>query len=105
MLSEEAVVPLCIVRGRSIGVFSMTDEKGSDDKIVAVHVDDPDYAHYQDVSELPSHRLNEIRRFFLDYKALEGKPVDVAKVRGHAAAGQIVEHAVRLYRERIAPSR
>jgi inorganic pyrophosphatase len=105
VLSEEAVMPLCIVRGRAIGVFSMTDEKGSDDKIIAVHVDDPDYAHYQDVSELPPHRLKEIQRFFLDYKVLEGKPVDVGKVSGRVTAAHVVEHAVRLYLERIAPSR
>lgn len=37
-----------------------------DDKIIAVCADDPDVRHYTDISELPPHRLAEIRRFFED---------------------------------------
>jgi len=33
--------------------MTMTDDKGRDDKIIAVHVDDPEYEHYHDISELP----------------------------------------------------
>jgi len=55
----------------------MSDEKGTDDKIIAVHVDDPEYVHYHDAGDLPPHRLKEIQRFFLDYKVLEQRTVDV----------------------------
>jgi inorganic pyrophosphatase len=37
-----------------------------DDKIIAVCADDPEYRHYNDISELSPHRLQEIRRFFED---------------------------------------
>lgn len=37
-----------------------------DDKIIAVCADDPEYRHYTDISQLPPHRLQEIRRFFED---------------------------------------
>ncbi|URE45721.1 soluble inorganic [Musa troglodytarum] len=37
-----------------------------DDKIIAVCADDPEYKHYNDIKELPPHRLAEIRRFFED---------------------------------------
>lgn len=37
-----------------------------DDKIIAVCADDPEYRHYNDIKELPPHRLAEIRRFFED---------------------------------------
>src|SRR6184192_848491 len=53
VLGQEPVLPLCILRARAIGVMTMRDEKGQDDKIVAVHVDDPEYAHYTDIAELP----------------------------------------------------
>ena len=79
------------------------DEKGGDDKVIAVHLDDPEYAHYQEAAELPPHRLKEIQRFFLDYKVLENKTVDVEQIRGRAAAEQVIRDAVRLYKERIAP--
>lgn len=38
----------------------------ADDKIIAVCADDPEYKHYNDIKELPPHRLAEIRRFFED---------------------------------------
>ena len=104
VLGQEPVVPLCVLRARAIGVLTMSDDKGQDDKIIAVHVDDPEYAHYRDVAELPPHRLKEIQRFFLDYKALENKTVDVEQIRGRAAALQVIHDAVRLYRDQIAPA-
>jgi inorganic pyrophosphatase len=105
VLGQEPVVPLCILRARAIGVITMRDEKGQDDKIIAVHVDDPEYAHYRDVSELSPHRVLELQRFFLDYKVLENKTVDLGALRGRADAEEVVRDAARLYRERIVPSR
>src|SRR5215471_10820956 len=104
VLGQEPVVPLCVLRARAIGVLTMSDEKGSDDKVIAVHVDDPEYAHYQDVADLPPHRLKEIQRFFLDYKVLENKVVDVEHIRGRAEANRVIDDAVRLYRKEIAPT-
>src|SRR5512147_761651 len=47
VLGQEPVVPLCLMRAKAIGVITMSDDKGPDDKIVAIHLDDPDYAHFQ----------------------------------------------------------
>lgn len=69
-----------------------------------MHVDDPEYDHYRDVAELPPHRLAEMRRFFLDYKAPEDKAVDVDEIRGREGAERVSRDAVRLYRERILPA-
>jgi inorganic pyrophosphatase len=66
-------------------------------------VDDPEYAHYRDVSELPPHRLKEMQRFFLDYKVLEDKAVDIDQIRGRVDAENVIRDAVRLYREKILP--
>src|SRR5215468_10862448 len=52
VLMQEPVAPLTIVRARAIGGLAMRDDKGGDDKIVAVAVDDPAFSHYQDVYEL-----------------------------------------------------
>ena len=79
VLSQEPVYPLTIVTARAIGVMRMRDEKGIDDKIVAVSVNDPAVADYTDKSQLPAHELRQLKRFFEDYKALEHKrAVDVA---------------------------
>jgi inorganic pyrophosphatase len=104
VLGQEPVVPLCILRARAIGVLTMSDDRGKDDKIIAVHVDDPEYAHYRDVAELPPHRLKEMQRFFLDYKVLENKVVDVDRIRGRAAAELVIRDAIQFYRDRIAPT-
>jgi inorganic pyrophosphatase len=104
VLGQEPVVPLCIVRARAIGLMRMRDEKGEDDKIIAVHVDDPEYAHYQDLAQLPPHRLRELQRFFLDYKVLESKAVDVDDLRGRAEAQAAIAAAARAYRDQILPT-
>src|SRR5215475_6878200 len=67
VLMSEAVVPLAIVRARAIGGFRMRDDKGRDDKIVAIAIDDPAVAHYTEVGQLPPHTMRELRRFFQDY--------------------------------------
>ena len=67
----------------------MRDEKGIDDKIVAVSVRDPAFADYTDKSQLPAHVLREMRRFFEDYKTLEHKQVVVEDLLGPAEAIQI----------------
>jgi inorganic pyrophosphatase len=103
VLMQEPVVPLCLVRARPIGVITMRDEKGRDDKIIAVAVDDPEFSHYTAVEQLPPHRQRELRQFLLDYKTLEGKEVDVDEVRGVAEAGRVISDAIRLYREKVAP--
>jgi inorganic pyrophosphatase len=101
VLGQEPVVPLCILRAKAIGMLTMVDDKGPDDKIIAIHVDDPEYAHYLDISELPGHRLKELERFFLDYKVLENKTVSVEDMRGRIDAEHVIRDAIRLYREKF----
>jgi len=105
VLGQEPVVPLCVLRARAIGILTMVDDKGPDDKIIAIHADDPEYAHYRDISELPPHRLLELERFFLDYKVLEHKAVSVGDMRGPAEAERTIRDAVDLYRRKIKPGR
>jgi len=101
VLGQEPVVPLCILRARAIGVITMRDEKGQDDKIIAVHIDDPEYAHYTDIAQLPPHRLKELERFFLDYKILEHKTVNIEQLQGPAQAHEVIRAAIALYEEKF----
>jgi inorganic pyrophosphatase len=97
VLGQEDVAPQVLLRARAIGAMRMRDDKGQDDKIIAVHEDDPEYVVYRDINQLPQHRLQELRRFFLDYKTLENKKVVVEAFFGPADALDIIREAVALY--------
>ena len=95
VLGQEPVCPLTIVEARAIGVMRMRDEKGIDDKIVAVSVRDPAFADYTDKAQLPAHHLlREVQRFFEDYKALEHKQVIVEDLLGPDEALGIINAAL-----------
>jgi inorganic pyrophosphatase len=99
VLGQEPVYPLTIVEARAIGVMRMRDEKGIDDKIVAVSVHDPAFADYTDKDQLPAHVLRQVRRFFEDYKVLEHKQVVVEDLLGPPEAFRIIREALELYRK------
>lgn len=100
VLGQEAVAPLSLLYARAIGVMQIIDQKEEDDKIIAVHVHDPEYTHYRDISELPEHKLKELQRFFEDYKALEHKEVKVERFMGHMEAFRIIQTSLDLFQQR-----
>lgn len=99
VLGQEPVVPLSIVQARAVGVMRMRDDKGIDDKIVAVSLFDPSVNEYTDHHQLPGHTLREMTRFFQDYKVLEHKEVVIDDPMGPDEAVTIVREALELYRK------
>lgn len=97
VLCQEAVDPLTLVRARTIGVMTMIDSGKRDHKILAVALDDPDYNAYYEAGELPGHRLLTLRRFFQDYKVLEGKAVEVDEFQPAEVARPIIQDAIERY--------
>jgi inorganic pyrophosphatase len=89
---------LTVVEARAIGVMRMRDEKGIDDKIIAISTQDPAFNDYTDHKQLPGHALREIRRFFQDYKTLENKQVIIEDFMGPDDAVKILEEALDMYR-------
>ena len=99
VLCQEPVAPLTLVNSRAIGLMTMVDSGKKDHKIVAVAVDDPEYDGFREASELPAHRMSMLRRFFQDYKTLEGKAVEVDEFQPVSASLPIIEEALARYSE------
>ena len=97
VLGQEPVHPLTVVQARAIGVMRMRDEKGLDDKIIAVSTLDPAFNDYSDHTQLPGHTLREIKRFFEDYKTLERKKVEVDELQGPFEAAKTIRAAMSAY--------
>ncbi|MFX1298956.1 MAG: inorganic diphosphatase [Promethearchaeota archaeon] len=73
VLISSPTVPTTLVEAKPIGVLIMEDEKGLDEKILAVAINDPFYKHFEDLGDLPQHFLDEIQEFFRTYKNLENQ--------------------------------
>jgi inorganic pyrophosphatase len=97
VLCQEAVAPMTLVTARAIGLMTMVDSGKKDHKILAVAVHDPEFNSFTEAEQLPSHRLAMLRRFFQDYKFLEGKSVEVDDFQDSSVALPIIEEALQRY--------
>jgi inorganic pyrophosphatase len=94
---QEAVAPLTLINARTIGLMTMIDGGKKDHKIIAIATEDPEFNSYREAAEMPQHRLAMLRRFFQDYKQLEGKAVEVDDFQPAKTAFPIIEDALARY--------
>lgn len=97
VLCQEPVDPLTLIEARAIGLMTMVDSGKRDHKILAVATRDPEYNSFTEADELPPHRLAMIRRFFQDYKMLEGKAVEVDELTPANTSIPIILEALERY--------
>lgn len=98
VLGQESVVPLAIMIAKPIGVMKMTDQGEADDKIIAVHANDPEYSFYDSINQLPPHRVTELGRFFQEYKFLEKKTVVIEEFLDRDEALAVIREAIEFYK-------
>jgi inorganic pyrophosphatase len=89
VLLEYPVFPGVGVKVRPVGVLNMSDEAGSDAKVVCVPHKDPRWSHIQDLTDVPEQTRNEIEHFFTRYKDLE--PNKWVKIEGWGDAAEAEE--------------
>ena len=75
----------------------MRDEKGGDDKILAVPIGEPRLESISTLRHLDPHWLIEIENFFRNYKELENKRTEVVGWDDEKAAVRIIAEARELY--------
>ncbi len=94
----EPTFPGCRIRARPFALFRMWDEKGADEKILCVPLQDPAWSHVTELGDLQPTLLEEIEHFFRVYKELEKKPTGTEGYEDRDAALRVIEEA----RERLA---
>jgi len=91
--------PGCLMEVRPLGMFLMRDEKGMDQKILAVPVSDPYMEELHDLDDVPPHTLREIDHFFAVYKELEGKETVTGGWHGLEDAVAVIEESIARYQD------
>jgi len=100
VLSHNPVHPGVIVQARPIGMLEMVDVDERDEKIIAVHANDPRYDNYKDIAHVNEHILQEIRHFFETYKQLQSNnKVEIKSVKGVTHAKEEIMLAIKRYKE------
>ncbi len=89
----EPSFPGCTVGARVLGMLDMSDDKGRDEKILAVADHDPRWQDLRYLKDVPQHLLDEIAHFFGIYKDLEQKLVEVRGWRDRQTALGVIEEA------------
>jgi len=91
VLIANPTFPGCLVHARVIGMFLMKDEKGKDEKIIAVPRNDPRFTEIETVDDMGAHMKKEFEHFFSEYKRLEEKEVIVSGWAGIDEAIEAIE--------------
>lgn len=101
VLVNEPTFPGCIIPVRPVALIKMNDGEESDDKVLAVPVNDPNFKETESREDIPSHRINEISHFFETYKLLEGdEHTEVLGWGSKEEAKEAIKRSVENYKER-----
>ncbi|QKG84297.1 inorganic diphosphatase [Kroppenstedtia pulmonis] len=99
VLTTFPTFPGCVIRSRVIGVLVMSDDKGKDEKLLAVPVDDPRWDGVNSLEEVSPHILKEIEHFFQVYKDLEKKETHIEGWKDVRVASDLYQASVSRYNE------
>ncbi len=92
------------MEARIIGVMNMLDKGERDDKIIAVCDSDVSVKNINTLEDFPPYAMQEIVRFFEDYKKLENKEVKVSGIRSKEEALKIIQESIDLYQKKYGPN-
>ena len=96
---SEPTFPGCVIDVKAIALLKMSDEKGPDDKVLCVPLDDPGWNEMERLEDLPQYLRDEIAHFFSIYKQPEGKVVEVDGWYPAEAARAEIEACAQRWRE------
>jgi len=97
VLTTYPLVPGVMVTARPVAVIHMVDGGERDEKIIAVPVEDPRFDNVKEIGDINPHTLKEIEHFFLTYKQLQKKTVEINGIEGRMEAENAFLESVKLY--------
>lgn len=101
LLTTHPLLSGVLVRVRPVGLMKMVDGGASDDKVIAVPVEDPRWAHVKDLGDINPHILKEMDHFYSTYKKIQNKEVKITGFEGKDAAQKAVLRSQELYRNKF----
>lgn len=99
VISSEATFPGCIVPARIIGYLKVIDNGYEDYKLISVVNVDPRYDDINNLEDLSSFTLEEIKDFFQNYKTLQNIEVEVTDYYSKEEAIKLIEECKKAYIE------
>ncbi len=99
LLTTYPLHPGILVRVRPVALMGMIDSGDSDDKLIAVPVEDPRWDHVKDLGDINKHTIKEMEHFYSTYKKIQGKEVEVTGFKGVDVAKEAIERSQKLYKE------
>ncbi|MGG4395143.1 inorganic diphosphatase [Paenibacillus thiaminolyticus] len=98
VLTTFPTFPGCVIESRVIGVLVMSDDKGRDEKLLAVPTKDPRWNEVKSLHDVPRHLLREISHFFQVYKDLENKKTTIEGWKDAEFAKNLYEQSIVRYK-------
>jgi len=98
VLTTYPTFPGCVIESRVIGVLVMSDDKGQDEKLLAVPTSDPRWKHVNSLEDVAPHVLKEIAHYFQRYKDLENKKTINEGWKDADFASKLYEECVARYK-------
>jgi inorganic pyrophosphatase len=102
VVSDFAIISGAVIEVKPVGVLIMEDEKGMDEKIIAVPAKklNSQYENANEISDLPNTIISQIKHFFEHYKDLEkNKWVKVKDFNDAKKAKEIINKSINNYKE------
>ncbi|MFA5997233.1 MAG: inorganic diphosphatase [Candidatus Paceibacterota bacterium] len=100
LLTTYPLFPGVLVAARPIAIMHMIDGGEGDDKVIAVPIGDPRWGEVHDLSDINKHTIKEMEHFFVTYKQIQKKKVEVTGFEGKEVAEASVFKSIDLYNQK-----
>lgn len=101
VLCSQPIEKMSLVRCYPIGVVIMEDSKAKDYKIISIPFGDPQYNGYKNITELPSHIIDELKHFLTVYKQLENKKVEIKGILEREDAEIVIKNSLIAFEQKF----